>query len=691
MFSFAAAVTEWLRRADRHRNAVLAALLAKASVEAAVGLPTSRAAMVALVLWLLAGLVVGRLMTRVSDPARAARLRCVILTADVAGVALLQYLSGGTAWFGAMCYVFLIIVSAVAMRGWALAYFTALSAVAYGVPLFGEAFGLLRPYPLVGAPSARAAPAQAFAVWTVAAVVLAGTAAVLYGFVRLVRRGAEWHEQLVDQAPMIVIRLGRDGRVLSANPAADAAAAARGDGPMAGRHYRTLVSPDAHAAMDAVFEGALAGSSRHAVVPSLRPDGSCRYMDVLTHPVREHGARDGAVVGVLGLVRDVTEQHTAAAELEAREARFRALAQHASDVTCVVDAAGHYTYLSPSTRRVFGRAPEALLARPVVADLHPEDLAAVRDGMRRARRAPGQPVTLHYRCRHADGSWRQIESVGCALLDEPAVRGYVFNSRDVTERAELEAQLTRQAFHDALTGLPNRARFGERLGAALARARAEGDAGQVAVLVLDLDGFKVVNDSLGHAAGDRLLVEVAARLLAATRGCDTVARLGGDEFAVLLEGVQSDADATVVAERVVAALRPGFSVDGRQAYVGTSVGIARAGVHAEPGGPAEDPVAAVMRDADAAMYRAKARGKGRWALFEPAMHAAAVERLALEGDLRLALERDELTLVYQPVVELDTGRTVAAEALVRWRHPRRGLVGPAEFIPFAEETGLIVR
>ena len=695
MFSFAAAVAEWLRRADRHRNAVLAALLAKASVEALFGLATSAAAMVALTAWLAAGLLVGRAMPRVADPGRARRLRYAVLTADITGVALLQYLSGGTAWFGALCYVFLIIVSAVAMDGRALAAFTALSALAYGVPLFGEAFGWLPPYPLVGGATPRATPAQAMAVWTVAAVVLAGTATVLHGFVRLVRRGAEWHQQLVDQAPMIVIMLGRDGRVLSANPAANAAAAARGDGPMPGRHYHTLVSAEAHPGVDAAIAASLAGGVRRAVVPTTRPDGTVRWMDFMTNPVREHGAHDGPVVGVLVMARDATEERTAAAALEAREARFRALAQHASDVTCVVDEAGRYTYLSPSTQRVFGADPAALLGKLVTDDLHPDDLEGVREGMRRAKRAPGQPVTVHYRFRHADGSWRQIESVGCALLHEPAVRGYVFNSRDVTERAELEAQLTRQAYHDALTGLANRARFGERLAGALARARAAGDPGRVAVLVLDLDGFKVVNDSLGHAAGDRLLVEVAERLLSATRGCDTVARLGGDEFAVLLEGVQTDADATVVAERVVAALRPGFLVDGRQAYVGTSVGIARAGAHGDgaalaPGGDAEDPVAAVLRDADAAMYRAKARGKGRWALFEPAMHAAAVERLALEGDLRLALERDELVLVYQPVVELETGRTVAAEALVRWRHPRRGLVGPAEFIPFAEETGLIV-
>jgi diguanylate cyclase (GGDEF)-like protein len=216
----------------------------------------------------------------------------------------------------------------------------------------------------------------------------------------------------------------------------------------------------------------------------------------------------------------------------------------------------------------------------------------------------------------------------------------------------------------------------------------------LALLFLDLDRFKVVNDSLGHAAGDRLLVAVAERLRACVRAGDTVARLGGDEFAVLLEHVNGDTDAIAVAERIIAALRPAFVIDGRHAFVGTSVGIARGDAEAAPAGEAHM-VATLLRDGDAAMYQAKARGKGRWALFEPAMHTAAVARLALEEDLRHALARttaggDELRLVYQPVVELESRRTVGVEALVRWHHPTRGLVPPGEFIPFAEETGLIV-
>ena len=250
-----------------------------------------------------------------------------------------------------------------------------------------------------------------------------------------------------------------------------------------------------------------------------------------------------------------------------------------------------------------------------------------------------------------------------------------------------------QARHDPLTGLANRVRLHERLAYALAGATPD----RVSVLVLDLDGFKRVNDSLGHAAGDALLVQVAARLLASTRGSDTVARLGGDEFAVLLEHTRGPDDATLVAERILQAMRVPFVLDGAEAVVGTSVGIACAATDGAvtPGVDAgvanvSARVDALLRDADLAMYRAKGAGKGRYAFFEPMMHAEAVGRLELEADLRAAITRGEFRLHYQPIVELVSGAVVGVEALARWQHPLRGLVPPVEFIPLAEETGLIV-
>ncbi|HEU4628594.1 MAG TPA: EAL domain-containing protein [Gemmatimonadaceae bacterium] len=243
----------------------------------------------------------------------------------------------------------------------------------------------------------------------------------------------------------------------------------------------------------------------------------------------------------------------------------------------------------------------------------------------------------------------------------------------------LEQRIVYQALHDSLTGLANRALFRQRVEHAAARA-ARGD--RIAVLFLDLDNFKAVNDSLGHAEGDRLLEAVAARLLQATRGCDTVARLGGDEFGVLLEGLVREADALVVVDRISSALRRPVRLQGREVMVSASIGVA----HVEVGQDVEQ----VLRNADLAMYRAKAAGRGGHQVFEPGMHAAVLQRLELEADLRRAVERGELQLVYQPIVELDGGRTTGVEALVRWQHPSRGLVAPPAFIPLAEETGLIV-
>jgi diguanylate cyclase (GGDEF)-like protein len=243
----------------------------------------------------------------------------------------------------------------------------------------------------------------------------------------------------------------------------------------------------------------------------------------------------------------------------------------------------------------------------------------------------------------------------------------------------LEERLVHQAHHDPLTGLANRTLFRDRVGQALARA-ARG--GHVAVLFLDLDNFKAVNDTYGHAEGDRLLEVVAARLLQATRGCDSVARLGGDEFGVVLEGLAHESDALTVVSRIGEMLQRPVRLPGREVLVGASIGVA----HVVVGQDVDE----VLRNADLAMYRAKAAGRGGHEVFEPEMYNAVRERLELEADLRRALDCGELRLLYQPIVELDGGRTIGVEALLRWQHPRRGLVAPLNFIPLAEETGLIV-
>jgi diguanylate cyclase (GGDEF)-like protein len=247
------------------------------------------------------------------------------------------------------------------------------------------------------------------------------------------------------------------------------------------------------------------------------------------------------------------------------------------------------------------------------------------------------------------------------------------------ENRELEAKLVHQAFHDSLTGLANRALFRDRVDHALARS-ARGE--RVAVLFLDLDNFKSVNDTLGHVEGDRLLQAVATRLLKASRGCDTVARIGGDEFAILLEDVHHVDDALVVVTRIMESMRQPVALRGREVTISPSIGIAHA--------RAAEQVDELMRNADVAMYRAKEDGKGRHAVFEPGMYAALLQRLELEADLRHAVDRGELRVLYQPIVQLETGSVTGVEALVRWHHPHREMDSSAGFIPLAEETGLIV-
>jgi diguanylate cyclase (GGDEF)-like protein/PAS domain S-box-containing protein len=360
------------------------------------------------------------------------------------------------------------------------------------------------------------------------------------------------------------------------------------------------------------------------------------------------------------------------------EARLRSLAQNSSDVITIVDREGAVTYQGSSVSRVFGFSPGDLVGRPFGEWLHPDDSSTVLAILGEALAGGTVRPLVECRLRHGDGSWRYVETALNDLFHDPSVRGLVLNSRDVSERRALEDQLRERALHDALTGLANRGLFADRVEHCLAR-RSEGP---LAMVFLDLDDFKGINDSLGHAAGDTLLQGVARRLLTCVRPQDTVARLGGDEFAILLEGA-SEAQARRVADRVLAAMAPAFDLQGRQIHAHTSVGLAMA----LAGTVTADEL---LTQADAAMYVAKAKGKGRYEVFEPAMRVAAMERITLKTDLQWAVQFDELEAHYQPLISLGTGAVVGFEAVLRWRHPTRGLLFPTEFIEVAEESGLIV-
>ncbi|MGQ0831291.1 MAG: putative bifunctional diguanylate cyclase/phosphodiesterase [Microthrixaceae bacterium] len=492
----------------------------------------------------------------------------------------------------------------------------------------------------------------------------------------------------------------------------------------------------------------------------------------------------GIAFSYRSLTSALVENERAAALIERREHRFRALVQSSHDLVFVVDRTAAVTYASPSCLEILGYEPGALLGSDSGRLVHENDLEHVRAAIGRCHAEPGSNAEFSMRVRRSDGVWRWLEGNATNLLEDPAVLGLVVNARDVTDRkiwaeqqaaiAELdrfalratsikalsdtaaaavarvlevpacrvlsdptdasvaapgtrrvpigdpldpmgqievgdaralteledrfveavasilllamvrsraEEAIRHQAIHDPLTGLPNRTLFNDRLEHAVQRrARV---AGWFAVLIADLDGFKNVNDSLGHQAGDALLTSVADRFRSSLRDVDTIARLGGDEFAVLVDDLESPDEARQVAQRILDSLVDPVPVAGRSVAIGVSVGIAF-------GGAPDDTSEGLLGAADSAMYRAKREGKGCYREFEASMHAAAVERMDLEQALRSAVLDPDFTVHYQPVVDARTGAVVAFEALARWSHPTRGPILPEVFIPLAEELGLIV-
>jgi diguanylate cyclase (GGDEF)-like protein/PAS domain S-box-containing protein len=372
------------------------------------------------------------------------------------------------------------------------------------------------------------------------------------------------------------------------------------------------------------------------------------------------------------------------AELSGRlrrsETRFRSMVQNSSDLVILLDRDGRMLFVSPAVERILGGTAKARTDRPISEEIHSEDREWISALRERLAATPGSVSGGEVRMRHADGRWRWVELVGTNLLGDPDVRGVVLNCRDVTDRRSLEDQLRHQAFHDPLTNLANRPLLVDRIEHELEGRPMESPA-TTAVLLLDLDDFKTVNDSLGHAAGDKLLAAVAERLRATLRGRDTAARIGGDEFGILVRtGERSEVEA--IAERILAAVREPIDLGEHHLTVAASMGI----VFAEGRQSSADEL---LRSADVAMYMAKARGKGRSVVFEASMHDAAVRRLRLKADLEHGLEAGQFHLRYQPIVDLANGAPIGLEALLRWDHPS-WVIGPTEFVPFAEETGMII-
>jgi PAS domain S-box-containing protein len=386
-------------------------------------------------------------------------------------------------------------------------------------------------------------------------------------------------------------------------------------------------------------------------------------------------------------------------ELAEKDKVFQLITENAADMIAVVDKDGHRRYNSPAYQKILGYSSDELASTSSIEQVHPDDRERVQQAGEKAR-VTGRGERLEYRIRHKDGSWRVIESTSSAIRGRSGENeGLVIVNRDITDRKRAEDLLVHNAFHDALTNLPNRVLFVDRLERATAVSRRHTDF-KFAVLFIDIDGFKIINDSLGHSAGDALLIQIAGRLTACLRRLDmvsrsqppenaesaagdsTLARPGGDEFAVLTEELRDPSDAIRVAERIQEKLAVPFTVDGHEIVVTASIGTAFSR-------GAKTEAADVLRDAEIAMYRAKQTGKAHCEIFDDAMHAGARQRLQLENDLRKALELGEFRVFYQPIVSLLSGQIVGFEALTRWQRPQ-GIVMPGEFISVADETGIIL-
>jgi diguanylate cyclase (GGDEF)-like protein/PAS domain S-box-containing protein len=406
-------------------------------------------------------------------------------------------------------------------------------------------------------------------------------------------------------------------------------------------------------------------------------------LPTLLPPERAHGIALLAFVGTTVLIElirsSAQEKEEATASLRRSEERFRALVLHATDVVLVVDRDAHVKYASPSMERALGYEAEELSL--ILADVvHPDDLARTREFFGYLTSRPDEVSYLEVRIRHADGTWRWFEVGASNRLADAAVEGIVCNMRDVTERVQFEDELSRQAFHDPVTGMPNRASFLQRLDEALDVVRRYH--GHLAVLFLDLDRFKIVNDTLGHEIGDRLLRAIAQRLRETLRPDDVIARFGGDEFTILRPLVHGPDEAYALADELLEAMRSPVLVEGHELVVAASIGVTTS--------QGEDEAGDLLRQSDLAMYVAKENGRARWEAFDGTAAAPYAERLEVERDLRRAFDNGELVVYYQPEVDLETGVITTCEALLRWAHPTRGLLSPSSFIPFAEETTLIL-
>jgi diguanylate cyclase (GGDEF)-like protein/PAS domain S-box-containing protein len=485
--------------------------------------------------------------------------------------------------------------------------------------------------------------------------------------------------QLLNEVGESVIALDMEGRILYWNRAAEEMYGWVEEEVM-GRHLREMVVPESlQERAEEIGAQVRHGRTWTGEFVVRRRDGATFPVEATNTPVF---AEEGELIGVIGVLRNISERKQAEKTLAESEQRFRRSFEDAATGMALVGTDGRFLRVNRSLCEILGYTESELLGKTFQEITHPDDLEVDVEHLRRLLAGEIRTYQTEKRYLHQDGHvvWVLL-SVSIVHDEEDEPLYFVSQIQDITERKVLEERLEHRAYHDTLTDLPNRPLLVNRLAHALERTQRRWDR-QAVVLFMDLDGFKVINDSLGHEIGDHLLVLVAERLRRCLRPEDTLARFGGDEFVVLLEDVEDPSEAVRVAERIANELKRPFVMDGRSLFASVSIGIAQG--NARTKSPLD-----LLRDADTAMYRAKSE-HADYRVFDPAMYERAVKRLELENDLRRGVEDQEFVAHYQPILDLETGETWGMEALLRWKHPEQGLLEASEFMAVFEESGLAV-
>ena len=483
------------------------------------------------------------------------------------------------------------------------------------------------------------------------------------------RRSETRFKQLIASTLDAVVSFDRHTNVIEWNPQAELTFGLRAR-DVVGKPFPRNILP---AVLDNIASGL---ANRRIESIARRENGEEFPVEVMIDPVGS-----GEDQTYTAFIRDISERKRTQLELEQREQRFRALVEKSWSGVALLDADLAFRYVGSSTQHLLGYNEGELMQSSFLGYIHPRDRQATRETFIDLAATANREAHAELRFLHKNGTWIWLEAFGQNLLHDSSVRAVVVNYRDITQRKATEKQLEYQAYYDALTGLPNRLLFRDRVVNAIAQARRHRRG--IAVMYLDLDHFKLVNDGLGHSVGDGLLSEVAARLQGSIRASDTISRLGGDEFTILLNDTNSTDAIFGVARKILQSLANPFRVNAHELFVTASIGISLFPADGED-------VETLLKCADSAMYRAKELGRNQAQLFTASMNERYVRRLAVEQSLHHALEREELEVYYQPIYESAERRVVALEALLRWNEPGKGVIEPVEFIHLAEETGLIV-